>query len=408
MIDYITRLPEKPLPFPRRLVIMGSTGSIGISTLDVVGAQPENFPILALAGGRNTERLAEQAVKWRPSCLAVLDIQAENDLAARLAPLREKGYKPSIHHGQEGYAALASLAEADMVVSAQAGAAGLIATHAAVTAGKTVALANKESLVLAGKLLREAARKSGAVILPIDSEHNAIFQCLMGQETKSVSRLLLTASGGPFRGRDAAFLQSVTPANALAHPNWSMGAKITIDSATMMNKGLEVMEACHLYGLESEKITVLVHPQSIVHSLVEFRDSSLLAQLGPPDMRVAISYCLAWPQRMANAVPALDLVRCGTMTFEQPDATLFPCLSLARDALRMGSGMSIVLNAANEVAVEAFLAGRIPFPAIASTVENTMNGYARRTGACTQEPDTLEAIIHLDHLARRKAEEKIS
>lgn len=409
MISYISSLPEAFLPLQRRVAVMGSTGSIGVNTLDVMAANPERFRAAALAAARNAGLLAEQAEQWRPEHLAVLDEETRANLKQRLAPLRAKGYSPRIHVGPEGYASLASLPEADIVVSAQVGAAGLAATHAAVVAGKFVALANKESLVLAGDLLRAEAAKSGAVILPVDSEHNAIFQCLAQclmprreQDGKSVSRLLLTASGGPFRGKSAAEVENATPRMALAHPNWSMGAKITIDSATMMNKGLEVIEACHLYGLGPDDICVLVHPQSVVHSLVEFSDSSLLAQAGPPDMRIAISHCLGWPERIENRVPSLDLTAVAALTFEKPDVSVFWCLELARESLRAGNGMPVVLNAANEVAVDAFLAGRISFGGIARLVEQAMNRHAAAPGTA---PATLDEIMDLDSRMRIIARE---
>ena len=420
MISYISPLPEAPLPLPRCVAVMGATGSIGVSTLDVMAANPERFRAVALAAGRNAKLLAEQAKEWRPEHLAVLDEETRADLEKRLAPLRAEGYAPHVHVGPEGYASLASLPEADTVVSAQVGAAGLAATHAAVVSGKVVALANKESLVLAGDLLRAEAAKSGAAILPVDSEHNAIFQCLAqhlvqppaplpgrgtencGKRRKSVSRLLLTASGGPFRGKSAAEVENATPKMALAHPNWTMGAKITIDSATMMNKGLEVIEACHLYGLAPDDICVLVHPQSVVHSLVEFTDSSLLAQAGPPDMRIAISHCLGWPERIENRVPPLDLTAIAALTFEKPDVSVFRCLELAREALRAGNGMPVVLNAANEVAVDAFLSGRISFGGIARLVEQSMNRHAAASGTA---PGTLDEIMDLDFRARIVAQE---
>ncbi|CAK7053987.1 MAG: 1-deoxy-D-xylulose 5-phosphate reductoisomerase [Desulfovibrio sp.] len=404
MISYISSLPENGLQFPRAVAILGSTGSIGVSTLSVLADNPGLFRPVALAAGRNAALLAEQAKTWRPPHLAVLDETTAITLKNIIAPLAANGYTPHIHVGSEGYAAIASLPEADVVVSAQVGAAGLAATYAAVAAGKTVALANKESLVLAGHLVRETAAKTGAVILPVDSEHNAIFQALFqghsGQQNKSVSRLILTASGGPFRGKDAAFLETVTPAMALNHPNWSMGAKITVDSATMMNKGLEVIEACHLYGVPLEAIDVLVHPQSVVHSLVEFSDASLLAQAGPPDMRIAISYCLSWPKRCVSGVAPLDLAATGSLTFEKPDVSVFRCLSLAKESLRAGGGMPVVLNAANEIAVDAFLQGRIGFAAIARFVENAMNRHAK-TRTAANLPAGIEEIIDLDRETRQ-------
>lgn len=400
MISYISPLPENGPSFPRKIALLGSTGSIGVNTLRVMAANRDMFIPLALAAGRNAALLAKQAGEWRPAHLAVLDEEVKKELMDALAPLAARGYRPRIHVGSEGYAALAALDEADIMVSAQVGAAGLTATHAAVAAGKVVALANKESLVLAGGLLRKLAARTGAVILPVDSEHNAIFQCLAGQEQKSVRRVILTASGGPFRGRDAAFLETVTPAMALRHPNWSMGAKISVDSATMMNKGLEVIEAHHLYGVPPDAIAVLVHPQSVVHSLVEFTDASTLAQTGPADMRTAISYCLAWPQRCLSGVPPLDLASCGALTFEKPDVSVFRCLALAEEALRAGGGMPVVLNAANEVAVDAFLRGRAGFADIARLVESAMERHAKTLTAAVI-PATIDDITALDRETRR-------
>ncbi|MDL2272929.1 1-deoxy-D-xylulose-5-phosphate reductoisomerase, partial [Desulfovibrio sp. OttesenSCG-928-I05] len=361
MTEYITPLPAPgaALSWPRSVVLLGSTGSIGVSALTFMAGQRDSFRVAALAGARNIARLAAQADTWRPPYLAVLDEAGRDELRALLPA----GYSPEILCGPEGYAALAMLPEADIVLSAQVGAAGLTATEAAARAGKTIALANKESLVLAGELLRDTCRASGAVILPVDSEHNAIFQCLAGQNDADVARIILTASGGPFRGKDAAFLKTVTPEMALAHPNWSMGAKISIDSATMINKGLEVIEAHYLYGLPVESIAVLIHPQSLVHSLVEFSDGSLLAQAGTPDMRTAIAYALAWPRRMETGVPRLNLAQAAALTFEEPDFSVFPGLSLAIQALQEGRGLPIVYNAANEVAVSRFLNREIPFNA---------------------------------------------
>ena len=408
MINYISSVPETGLSWPRSVAIMGSTGSIGVNTLAVMAANPGRFTASALAAGRNAPLLAEQAAVWRPPHLAVQDDTTRKTLEEHLAPLKTKGYAPKIHVGPEGYAYLASLPEADIVVSAQVGAAGLAATHAAVVAGKTVALANKESLVLAGDILRMEAVIHGSVILPVDSEHNAIFQCLVqcltGTAGKSVSKLLLTASGGPFRGKDAAFVENATPEQALRHPNWSMGAKITIDSASMMNKGLEVIEACHLYGIAPEDIVVLLHPQSLVHSLVQFSDASVLAQIGPPDMRVAISHCLGWPERIENSVAPLDLTAAAALTFEKPDTGVFRCLALARDALAAGKGMPVALNAGNEIAVDAFLARRISFGGIARLVAAVMDAFAAKNMGT---PATLEEIMEYDRQARLLAIEAL-
>jgi 1-deoxy-D-xylulose-5-phosphate reductoisomerase len=396
---YISRLPTAA-DFPRRLVLLGSTGSIGASALKVVADHPERFSVLALAGARNAARLAEQARAFRPPLLAVLD----ESVAATLRSLLPAGYAPDILAGPEGYVQLATLAEADMVLAAQVGAAGLPPALAAASAGKRIALANKEALVLAGDLFRAACAASGGSILPVDSEHNALFQALAGHDGHAVRRLLLTASGGPFRGRTRQELAQVTREQALAHPNWSMGAKISIDSATLMNKGLEVIEAHHLFGLPAEAIEVVVHPQSIVHSLVEYEDRSMLAQLGPPDMRIAIAYALAYPRRLPLPLAPLDLAALGKLTFEAPDLTAFPCLGYAFAALRAGGTCPAALNAANEVAVEAFLAGRIGFSRIpdlvAEALESHENGPAHSLDA------VLAADLAARELARRRLENR--
>ena len=389
---YISPLnPATAAPFPRKLAVLGSTGSIGVSTLDVVARHPDKFTVAALAGGRNAARLAEQAVRFKPRWLAVIDAE----VAAELKKLLPSGYRPEILLGPDGYAQIAALPQADMIVAAQSGAAGLSAALAAVRAGKMLALANKESLVLAGSLIRAECAKSGAMVLPVDSEHNALFQALGEEPLSRVRRLILTASGGPFRGKTRAELTKITPAQALKHPNWDMGAKISIDSATLMNKGLEVIEAHHLYGLPSNQIAVVVHPESIVHSLVEFNDTSLLAQLGPPDMRVAISHCLGWPERTFPGVEPIDLIKIGRLNFEAVDNTAFPCLDLARSTLEPGGPSPVVLNAANEMAVAAFLKERLTFLGIADLV---------REAAAAIKPDTPPAdetaIVELDARTR--------
>lgn len=392
MIRYITELPssEWENSFPRPVVLLGSTGSIGVNTLRIIEKHPDLFQVVALAGGRNVERLIEQALRWRPPYLG---IQTEEGRKALLAAL-PSGYEPEILVGPQGYAELASLPEASTVISAQMGAAGLRATMAAAEAGKVICLANKESLVLAGGMLRETCARTGAVILPVDSEHNAVFQGLRGRNPETVRRIILTASGGPFRGKKRDFLATVTPAQALKHPNWSMGAKITIDSASMMNKGLEIIEAHHLYGLPLERIGVLVHPQSLVHSLVEFEDGSLMAQAGTPDMRMPIAYCLAWPLCLDAGVPPLDLARSGALTFEEPDLHSFPCLELACRTIGKGSALPVALNAANEVAVEAFLSGRIGFMDIPDIIGRALDECS------APDPASLEAIETLDHETR--------
>ena len=368
-VQYISHRPSDDWAAGKRvLTLLGSTGSIGTSTLKTVAAMPEMFDVAALACARNVTKLAQQAKVFRPRYLGVLD----EDAAERLLPLLPEGYKPEIAVGPEGYARLASLPEINTVLSAQVGAAGLRGTVAAVLAGKVVCLANKESLVLAGDLVRAVCALTGASILPVDSEHNAVFQCLAGRPGNDVSRIILTASGGPFRGRKAADLAGVTAAQALRHPNWSMGAKITIDSATLMNKGLEIIEACHLYGLPLDMVDVLVHPQSVIHSLAEFNDGSQAAQLSTPDMRTAIANCLAWPHFNDCGVRKLDLAAVGSLTFERPDEETFACLNLARRAFSQGTGACVVLNAANEVAVDAFLNGLCSFTDIADSIAATL------------------------------------
>lgn len=395
---YISPLSPGASAWPRRLAVLGSTGSIGASTLDVAERNPDTLRVIALAGGRNASLLARQANRFRPAWLAVQDENAADSLLPLLA------YRPTVLTGQAGYERLAALEEADMVVSAQAGASGLRGTVAAARAGKLIALANKESLVLAGPLLRRLCAASGAVILPVDSEHNAIFQCLSGQEWGTVTRLFLTASGGPFRGMRREALARVTPREALAHPKWRMGKKISVDSATMMNKGLELIEAHVLFGIAPERIEILVHPQSVVHSLVEFSDRGQLGQLGQPDMRIPISSCLGWPGRLVSGAAALDLTRAGPLTFERPDEELFPCLSLAREALSLGNGAAIRLSGANEVAVEAFLEGRIGFLDIPACLRHVLE--AGRKAAESEEAGldvSVGQIEKLDTQAREAA-----
>ncbi|WP_027183986.1 1-deoxy-D-xylulose-5-phosphate reductoisomerase [Desulfovibrio inopinatus] len=391
---YISSLPSADtLPdFPRNLVILGATGSIGKSTLSVAAEHPEQYHILALAGARNISCLAQQAEQFRPEYLAVLTEEGAKELKSLLPA----GYNPHILVGEQAYIELATLPDADVILSSIVGAAGLPPTLAAAKAGKLIALANKESLVLAGDLIRTTCRENNAVLLPVDSEHNALFQSLTGHEENDVTRLILTASGGPFREKDAEFLQTVTPAQALKHPNWSMGAKISIDSATLMNKGLEVIEACHLYGLSVERVHVVVHPQSMVHSLVEYHDTSLLAHLGPADMRVAISYCLGYPKRLPLSLTPIDLTEIGSLTFEKPRLDVFPCLQLAFDAIKSGPSHPVVLNAANEIAVERFLQEDIAFLDIPRCIEKALSHHS----GC--DVSSLDAIIELDKRTRQE------
>ena len=393
VIHYISALPSAAWSESRlrRVVLLGSTGSIGQSALDVIARYPERFRVMALAGGRNAALLAEQSIRWRPEALAVRDEAVARELH-ELLPVRER---PEILIGQEGYVALACLPEADTVLSALVGAAGLRSTLAAAGAGKVVCVANKESLVLAGRLIRRECARTGAVILPVDSEHNAVFQAILGRPGLPIKRIVLTASGGPFRGWSGDRLATVTAAQALKHPNWHMGAKITVDSATLMNKGLEVLEAHALYDLPSERIGVVVHPQSIVHALVEMEDGSNLAQMGTPDMRIPIAQCLNWPHCADVGVPAMNLAALGGLTFEEPDLLSFPCLGHARRALREGGDLAVALNAANEEAVSAFLSGTTGFMDIPTLIERAMD-------ACSgDEPEHLDAILRRDAATRR-------
>ena len=381
----------------KNIAILGSTGSIGRSALQVVEQFPDRLQVVALAAGKNIDLLAEQIHRFRPRLAAVLDLQLAKDLAIRLQP----GIKVEVVAGSQGYQQVASCAEAEMILSAMVGAAGLIPTLSAIRAGKDVALANKETLVMAGALVMGEVRRSQVELLPVDSEHNAIFQAMEGHRRKDLKRILLTASGGPFLNMPKEQLESVTPTQALAHPNWAMGPKITIDSATLMNKGLEVIEAKWLFGVPVEKIDVHIHPQSIVHSMVEYVDGSVIAQMGIPDMRIPIAYALAYPERLELDLPRLDFFTVQTLTFQEPDLTRFPCLKLAFAACKAGGTMPAVLNAANEVAVQAFLDTRIPFSGIPRLVSQAMEEHALDPAA------ELEAILGADAWARRRTEEEI-
>ena len=376
----------------QRVAVLGATGSIGTSALDVIARHPGSMRASVLAAGRQVEALLEACRVHRPDDAVIAD---EAALPRLREGLRAAGLATRAHAGMETITALAGDGGSDAVVGAIVGAAGLDSTLAAATAGKRLLLANKESLVLAGELVMATARRHGARIIPIDSEHNAIFQCLpVDGGCGEVRRLVLTASGGPFRGRDRASLVDVTPAQAVAHPKWSMGPKISVDSATLMNKGLEVIEAHHLFGLPADRIDVLVHPQSLVHSLVEFIDGSTLAQLGLPDMRTALAVGLGWPRRIASGVGGLDLLAHGRLDFEAPDTTAFPCLRLAFDALRAGGTAPAVLNAANEEAVSAFLQGQVGFLSIPALVEDALAALPARSAA------SLGALREADGLAR--------
>ncbi|WP_375197843.1 1-deoxy-D-xylulose-5-phosphate reductoisomerase [Sphingobium sp.] len=375
----------------RKISIFGATGSVGMSTLDLIQREPDAFEVVALTANSDAAGLAAAA---RQSNARLAVIGDETRYAALKEALRGSGIDAA---AGEGALVEAAQAGADWSMAAIVGCAGLRPTMAALKAGGTVALANKESLVSAGALMMDAVTASGATLLPVDSEHNAIFQCLAGSRMEDVARITLTASGGPFRTRSREEMQGITPAQAVAHPNWSMGAKISVDSATMMNKGLELIEAAHLFPVGLDRIEILVHPQSVIHSMVEFRDRSTLAQLGSPDMRIPIAHALAWPDRMATPCQPLDLARIGRLDFEAPDDERFPALRLARQAARAGGATPAILNAANEVAVAAFLAGAIGFLDIAMIVEDVLNRYSAAV------PRQIDDVLEADAQARKMA-----
>ena len=378
----------------RSISVLGCTGSIGVSTLDVARQFPDRFRVEALACATNYPLLKEQIREFRPRLVSVLNDTIAEKLKASLVG---EAWQPEIAVGPAGYRDAAIIAEADILVSAMVGAAGLLPTLAAIDAGKTIALANKETLVVAGEIVMLAARERNVTILPVDSEHSAIFQSLQGKHRESLRRILLKASGGPFFRQSRAELEAVTPEAALRHPNWSMGRKITIDSATLMNKGLEVIEACWLFGVPVEQIAVHIHPESIIHSMVEYVDGSVIAQLGIPDMKIPIAYALSYPERLPVKSPQLDLFSLQKLTFYPPDVERFPCLGLAFEACRTGSTMPAVLNAANEIAVEAFLDNRIGFLEIPTLIESVMQAHE------IAEVLTLEAVLAADTWAREEA-----
>lgn len=381
----------------KKLSILGSTGSIGTSALRIVEAFPRKYRVVALAAGKNIDLLCSQIGQFRPKVVAVSDEDGFRQLKRAL-----RGRKtPKILFGSEGVCEAAAFPEADIVLSAIVGSAGLMPTRAAVRAGKIVALANKEALVTAGDIVMQEARTYGATILPVDSEHSALFQCMHGWKRESVRRLILTASGGPFRGMKQKQLRTVTPADALCHPNWSMGRKITIDSATLMNKGLEVIEAYHLFGMPLDQIGVLIHPQSIVHSVVEYCDGSYLAQMSRPDMRGPIALALSYPERLPDAVEPLRMDQIASLTFEQPDLKNFPCLDLAYQALQTGGTMPAAMNAANETAVHAFLENRIRFTDIPKIIARVMSAHA------VMPAQAIGAIVEADLWARAISQEAI-
>lgn len=388
----------------KRITVLGATGSIGVSTLDVIGRHPGRYSVFALSAHRQVALLREQCLRYQPQHAVVADDQAALALGREL---RAAGCSTQVHSGPGALEQIAAAAEVDCVMAAIVGAAGLRPAVAAARTGKQVLLANKESLVMAGEVFLDACRQGGASVLPIDSEHNAVFQCLpSAQQTGALSpgvrRILLTASGGPFRRSSLAEIESARPEQAVAHPNWSMGRKISVDSASMMNKGLELIEAHYLFGVPDAKLDVVVHPQSIIHSMVEYEDGSVLAQLGNPDMRTPIAHALAYPERVDSGVKPLDLAALGRLEFEPPDPERFPCLRLAREALRARGAAPCVLNAANEIAVAAFLDGQLSFGAIARLNEQILQAM----GAEPAGPD-IESVIELDTRARALARRQL-
>jgi 1-deoxy-D-xylulose-5-phosphate reductoisomerase len=386
------------------VAILGSTGSVGVSTLDVIARHRDELRAVALTAHSNDARLFEQCLEHRPELAVLVDTAAAERLKERL---RNAGVATRVLQGAAALEEAARWPKSECVMAAIVGAAGLLPTLAAARSGKRLLLANKESLVMSGQLLIETARASGTRLIPIDSEHNAIFQCLgpnaaTGARPQGIRRIILTASGGPFLNTPAEKLARVTPAEACAHPNWVMGRKISVDSATLMNKGLELIEACWLFGVDADDVDIVVHPQSIVHSMVEYVDGSVLAQLGNPDMRTPIAHALAWPERKESGVESLDVVRLGRMTFEAPDLKRFPCLALAQRAARAGGSAPAILNAANEVAVHAFLEGHLNFTAIPLVIEGVLNRVP------SEPVRSLDAILSADAGARQAAIESVA
>lgn len=376
----------------KRLSILGSTGSIGKSTIEVINKHPDKFKVVGLAAKNSVQLLQSQIKLLKPEVVAVFDESAASTLRKMDLPVE-------ILTGEQGLVRVATLENADMVVSAVVGSAGLVPTYEALKAGKDVALATKEALVMAGSIVISEAFKRGVRIIPVDSEHSAVFQCLDGRDISEVEKIILTASGGPFRKKNISELDAITPDDALKHPTWDMGRKISIDSATLMNKGLEVIEACRLFNMPPEKVEVVIHPQSIIHSMVKFIDGSIMAQMSVPDMKGPISYALSYPQRFAEALPALNLSDVRELTFEAPDMKKHPSLALSYDAIRTGGTMPCVLNAANEIAVEAFLDRRISFTSIPRVVSMTMAEHR------VLMADTIEEIIKVSDWAKMKAAE---
>ncbi len=385
------------------ICILGATGSIGVNTLDVVARHPDKYKIVALSANSQVDRLLEQCEKYTPEYAVIADSKAAAELAEKV---KNKKLPTQVLSGNEGLETIASLPQVDYVMAAIVGAAGLKPTLAAARAGKRILLANKEALVMSGKIFMDEVKKNNAVLLPIDSEHNAIFQCLpedyeKGLTESGITKILLTGSGGPFRTKAVSELDNVTPDQACAHPNWNMGRKISVDSATMMNKGLEIIEACWLFNTDPDNIQVVVHPQSVIHSMVQYSDGSILAQLGQPDMRTPIAHALAWPERIKSGVEKLDLFSVAKLEFEQPDYERFPCLRLAEESIRKGGTAPAILNAANEVAVASFLDNQLKFTDIAYIVEQTLVNLTSRPA------NSLNEILEDDLAARNEAEQLV-
>lgn len=384
------------------VTVLGSTGSIGQSTLDVVGRHPDRFAVYALTANRQVQTMLAQCLQYRPKFAVMVDAQAADELSVLL---RQNGAATKVLSGADALVGVSEAQDVDQVMAAIVGAAGLLPTLAAAQAGKRVLLANKEALVMSGKLFMDAVKESGAELLPIDSEHNAIFQSLpsdyerKGFEQSGVRKILLTASGGPFRGCDKAQLAGITPAQAVKHPNWSMGQKISVDSATLMNKGLELIEACWLFDVTPDQVEVVVHPESIIHSMAQYNDGSVISQMGNPDMRTPIAYGMAWPERIESGVDSLDFFELKQLNFESPDHEVFPALRLAAKAFELGGTAPAVLNAANEMAVEAFLQEQIGFDAIPTLIQQTLEAHN------VVSADTLESVLQADQWARQFCKE---
>ena len=381
----------------KKIAILGSTGSIGVNALRVIQANPEKYQVTALAAGKNIRLLLEQIKRFRPLAVAVMEETAANELKAQMT----NSGRPEIFFGTEGFIRLATMTEVDTIISAMAGAAGLLPTYSGIKAGRNIALANKETMVMAGSLVMAEARKHGVSILPIDSEHSAILQSLQGHPREDLRRVILTASGGPFRDLSLEEMSKVTPAQALNHPNWNMGPKVSIDSSTMMNKGLEAIEAKWLFDLKMDQISILIHSQSIVHSMVEYKDGSIISQMGVPDMIIPIFFALFFPHHLKTRVPPLELEKIGILSFEKPDMKRFRCLDLALKAAEIGGSMPAVLNGANEIAVESFLKGSIGFLDIPDLIEKTMASHKNHP------IDSIETVMEVDRWARDTARAKL-